>query len=381
MDNGPADKSQQDADTQMNGELIDTPNIKFEKQGAAAIITLDRPKVLNALNDGMRAQFPAHLDAWAPDSELYCMIIQSANQRAFCVGGDVRELYAKGRAGNAMASLEQEYKLNWRLDRFTKPTISLINGMVMGSGVGISRFGTHTVAGENYSFAMPEVAIGFFPDVGASWFLSHLSNDIDGAIGIYLGLTGRSIKRADAYALGLVTHAIEEKHFPAITAALADADPIDPIVDGLHVDPGESELLTMKSVIAECFSATSVEEIIARVKQVGGKYSQWRDDTLEAIQKNSPTSLKVTLKQLRLGRDMDLRRGLQLEYRLATRFMAGHDFYEGVRANLIEKDFKPAWLPPRLSDVTEAMVEEYFVEGENPVLNLSAPSDQDLSNN
>ena len=381
MDNGPAAKSQHNADTQINGELMDTPDIRFEKQGAAAIITLDRPKVLNALNDEMRAQFPAHLDAWAPDPELYCMIIQSANQRAFCVGGDVRELYAKGRAGDALASLEQEYKLNWRLDRFTKPTISLINGMVMGSGVGISRFGTHTVAGENYSFAMPEVAIGFFPDVGASWFLSHLVNDVDCAIGIYLGLTGRSIKRADAYALGLVTHAIDAEHFPAIIAALADADPVDPILDGLHVDPGESGLLAMKSVIAECFSAHSVEEIIGRVERVGGEYAQWRDDTLEAMGSNSPVSLKVALKQLRLGRDMDLRRGLQLEYRLAARFMAGHDFYEGVRANLIEKDFKPAWLPPHLSDVTEAMVEEYFLEDENPVLKLSAPSDRDLSNN
>ena len=375
-----------DGEASETGGIMDAPDIRFETRGAAAIVTLDRPKALNALNQDMRAQFPSHLDDWASDPEIYCMIIRSANERAFCVGGDVRELHAQGRAGTAAAALEQEYKLNWRLDRFTKPTISLINGMVMGSGVGISQFGTHRIAGENYSFAMPEAAIGFFPDVGASWFLTHMNkkSDLnckaDCEIGTYLGLTGRSIDRADAFAFGLVSHSIAAEDFPVIIEAARNADPIDPVVDALHRDPGDGKLAKMSDVIQDCFSGQSVEEIIARVERVGDQDAEWRDDTLEALGKNSPLSLKVTLKQLRLGRGLDLRRGLQLEYRLAKRFLKGDDFYEGVRANLIDKDFKPAWSPSHLAEVSAGMVEDYFVTDGCGELALAAPSDGDVSN-
>jgi len=366
-------------------QIVDPPDpeaplpnddIRFETKGAAAIVTLNRVAVLNALSDEMRAQMPDHLDKWARDPEIYGLIIRSNSDRAFSVGGDVRELYNHGRAGTAMASLEQEYKLNWRLDRFTKPTISMINGMVMGSGVGISQYGTHRVAGENYSFAMPEVSIGFFPDVGAGWFLSHLDDEI----GTYLGLTGRSISRADAYGLHLASHCISSTDFSEITHAVANADPIDPVLDELHQDPGECEVLALRRIIRKCFSGQSVEKIIENIEKVDNEHAIWRDETLEAIEKNSPTSMKVTLHLLREGRKLDLRRALQLEYRLARRVLEDHDFYEGVRANLIDKDYKPCWRPDQLSLVSAEMIGLYFQPDDEAELELVVPYGENISN-
>jgi len=360
-----------------------SPGIRYEQQGAAALVTLDRPQALNAINDEMRAEFPGYLKSWAVDPEIYAMIIRSGNDRAFSVGGDVRELYAQGKAGTASLSLANEYKLIWLLDRFTKPTISLIDGMVMGSGVGISQFGTHRVAGENYSFAMPEVSIGFFPDVGASWFLGRLKD----WVGIYLGLTGARIGRADALAFGLVSHTINADRFGEITDLVADADPIDPVLDGMHEDPGEGELVNRLEIIRHCFSASRVEEIVSRLEglDVGGADGDWRDETLKMMGRASPISLKVTLQQLRGGAGLDLRRALQLEYHLSGQFMNGTDFFEGVRANLIDKDFTPDWQCKELSDVGDDLVESYFARAQgsdhqDDALELSAPSDADVSN-
>jgi len=366
-----------------NGRVVDelvTGDISFDQQGAAALVTLDRPKALNALNDGMRSEFPDHLISWASDPEIYAMIIRSGNARAFCVGGDVRELHANGLAGTALASLAYEYKLNWLLDRFTKPTIALIDGMVMGSGVGISRYATHRVAGANYSFAMPEVAIGFFPDVGATWFLSHLNNGRDAAIGTYLGLTGARLGRADAYALGLATHCIDGDKYSKILSRLGDADPVDPVLDDLHEDPGEGELMGVRHIVQHCFSAPTVEEIISRLHELSDEHLKWRTDTLALMGRASPISLKVTLKQLRAGRELDLRGALSLEYRLAAKFMEGSDFYEGVRANLIDKDFEPDWQCKELSDVADELVDGYFSHEPDEVFELGAPSDADVSN-
>ena len=362
------------------------PPIRFEKKGCAGVITLDRPAALNALNDEMRSEFEPQLQRWAVDPDIYGLIIRSENDRVFCVGGDVRELYGHGRAGNGNISLSREYSLNWRLERYTKPTVSLINGMVMGSGVGITQYGTHRVAGENYRFSMPEAGIGFFPDVGASWFLSHMDDEI----GTYLGLTGLPIDRADAFALGLATHVINSDRFDEIERAVSQADPIDPVLDELHEDPGAGEITGMREVIRDCFSASSLEEIIERVDlvQETGSGCQtawrpawrpaWREETLDALGKNSPTSLKVILRQLREGRALDLRRALQMEYRLATFFLSGHDFYEGVRAHLIDKDHKPVWEPQNLSEVRSEMVAAYFEPAGEDELVLAAPADDDV---
>ena len=218
------------ADTQQSAAIL------TRVEGAAGVVTLNRPRALNALTTCMRSQIAACFAAWAQDPQVYAAVIMSATDRAFCAGGDVREMVAWGKArpADAQRSLAEEYALNWQLDCFTKPTVSLIDGTVMGSGVGITLYGTHRVAGERYRFAMPETGIGLFPDDGVSWAFARMP----GWLGMYLALTGRAIGRADAYRLGLVTHCVPAACFGAIKAGLAAADPVDQMLDSRHVEPG-----------------------------------------------------------------------------------------------------------------------------------------------
>jgi enoyl-CoA hydratase len=329
-----------------------------ERLGSLALVTLNRPRVLNALNVGMRRKLADMYPRLAREPTNYCVVIQSAGGRAFSAGGDVRELVSLAREdkAKARAACAEEYALNWLHECFSKPTISLIDGPVMGSGVGITQYGTHRVAGEGYRFAMPETAIGLFPDVGTAWVLSRLPD----AIGMYLGLTGRSIGRADAYALGLLTHCIPAHCFEEIKASLIDTWPVDPLLDERHVDPGPRELAPYVGHIARCFSATSVEAILDRLSSIDGSDRAWAEAVIAELKARSPLSLKVTHRHIRDTRAFDLRQTLQVDYRLACRFLDGHDFYEGVRAALIDKDAAPRWQPGRLQDVTPAMVEDYF---------------------
>jgi enoyl-CoA hydratase/carnithine racemase len=332
--------------------------LSVERRGSLALITLNRPRALNVLNVAMRRKVADTYPRLAREPTNYSVVIQSAGGKAFCAGGDVRELVSLGREDKAQAraACAEEYALNWLHECFSKPTISLIDGPVMGSGVGITQYGTHRVAGEAYWFAMPETAIGLFPDVGAAWVLSRLSD----AIGMYLGLTGRSIGRADAYALGLLTHCIPAQHFEEIKAALIDTWPVDPLLDERHVDPGPRDLERYAEPIAHCFSAASVEEILDRLAGIDDENRTWADGVIADLKSRSPLSLKVTHRHIREARAFDLRQTLQVDYRLACRFLDGQDFYEGVRAALIDKDNAPRWQPARLDDVTPAMVEDYF---------------------
>lgn len=334
-------------------------DVLIEARGSLALITLKRPRALNALTTAMRARLAEAFPRFAREAQTYCVVIQSGSDKAFSAGGDVREMVRWGREDPARAreAFRDEYTLNWLHECFSKPTISLIDGPVMGSGVGISLFGTHRVAGEKYRFAMPETAIGLFPDIGAAWPLSRMPDNI----GMYLGLTGRTIGPADAYALGLLTHCIPAMRFEEIKTALADTWPVDTVLDDLHADPGPAELVPYAAHIAYCFAADSVEEIIARLGVVGGKARDWADGVVADLAARSPTSLKVTHRHIRNARALDLRQTLAIDYRLACRFLDGSDFYEGVRAAIIDKDGKPMWQPARLEDITPAMVADYFV--------------------
>ena len=331
----------------------------IEQRGSCALITLNRPRALNALNTAMREKLVGAFPRFARDAQTYCVVIQSASDRAFCAGGDVRELvrWAKDDIAKARQALKDEYSLNWLHECFSKPTISLIDGAVMGSGVGITLYGTHRVAGERYRFAMPETAIGLFPDVGAAWALSHMPQ----SIGIYLGLTGRTIGAADAFALGLVTHCIPASRFPEIKDALADTWPVDTVLDERHVDPGPGELTQYRSVISQCFAAPNIEEIIERLGTVLGPQSEWAQTVIAELKSRSPTSLKVTHRHIREASMLDLRQVLCVDYRLACRCLADHDFTEGVRAALFDKDGHPRWQPADIADVTADMVDQYFV--------------------
>lgn len=329
-----------------------------ETRGTLALFTLNRPKALNALTIGMRARLMAAFPKVSRDPQIYAVVIQSANPKAFSVGSDVREIVALGRPDLAAArrAFRDEYALDWQIECFSKPTVSLIDGMVMGGGVGISLYGTHRVAGERYAFAMPETMIGLFPDVGVCHALSRMP----GYIGMYLGLTGRSIGRGDAYALGLVTHCIASAEFAGIIAELADTQPIDPLLDRRHSDPGAGELPAHAETIAHCFSAASVEEVLSRLVAVEGCEQVWAHGVANDLNARSPLSLKMTHRHIQMSRALDLRQVLQMDYRLGCRCLEGHDFYEGVRAVLSDKDGPPKWRPSRLADVTPAMVEAYF---------------------
>lgn len=333
-------------------------DIIIETRGAAIIVTLDRPRALNALTTAMRRELDVRIPVIARDPENYAVVIRSANAKAFSAGGDVRELVDWGRSSRELArrAFHDEYQLNWKLECFCKPTVSLIDGMVMGSGVGLTLYNTHRVAGPGYRFAMPETAIGLFPDVGVCHVLSRLP----ASIGMYLGLTGRAIGRAEAFHLGLVTHCIGAEEFGSIEAALVEAYTIDPELDRRHADPGPGELERYREIIARCFSAPTVEEIFARLAAVEGSSKSWADAVLADLEKRSPLSLKLTHRHLRESIARDLRETLVVDYRLACRSLDGTDFYEGVRAALIDKDGAPKWQHARLKDVPSALVDTYF---------------------
>ena len=343
------------------------------RRGALAEITLNRPDVLNALNDDMRRILVEALPGLPRDPEVYAVILRSTSDRSFCAGGDVRELVALARAdyAAACASLAFEYRMNWALECFSKPTISLIDGMTMGSGVGLVLYNTHRVAGPGFSFAMPETAIGLFPDVGASSVLAGLP----GAMGRYLGLTGRRIGRATAYRLGLVTHCISREHFAGITSALEDAQPVDQVLDPLHVDPDPSEdtLSPLADVIEACFSRATMGEILAALEarsEKGDEAATWCREVADELKTRAPLSLLATLRHLDECRTRDLRETLIGDYRLAVRFLARPDLAEGVRAVLVDKDHKPAWQHASVSDVPALAVDEMFEPLEGGELEL-----------
>jgi enoyl-CoA hydratase len=332
--------------------------LTIKPQGSLAIITLNRPRALNALNRAMRAQLTQAFPRFARDPHIHAVTIQSASPKAFSAGGDVRELIKLRREEpeQARRAFAKEHSLNWLHECFSKPTISLINGPVMGSGVGITAYGTHRVGGEGYRFAMPETAIGLFPGFGTSYTFARFPDEI----GMYLGLTARAIGAADAYALGLLTHCIPTARFEEIKTALIDTRPVDPLLDERHVDPGPGELEPYASLIARCFSAPTVEAIIERLSEVLSKDREWAQGVIADLKSRSPLSLKVTYRHIRAARKLDLRQTLQLDCRLACRLLEGHDFAEGVRAALIDKDGRPRWQPGRLEDITSAMVDEVF---------------------
>lgn len=335
------------------------------KKGRAGLLTLNRPAALNALSSAMLDSMSVALADWARDPEIYAVVLDAADGRAFCAGGDLRELRTHGLEdlARARAFLRQEYSYNWQLEMFTKPHLALINGLVFGGGVGVSLYGTHRVAGENYAFAMPETAIGFFPDVGTSRLFGHMP----GAIGLYLSLTGRRIGPADALYLGLVTHVIKSGHFPAIKQAMSEGEPIDQVLDGLHEAPEGGEMKRLRSWIEAVFSASTIGEIITRATALGDETRGWSLAVLEELQRHSPTSLHVAMELWKRGRDLSLRRALELEYLVAANVLEEQDFFEGIRAVLIDKDRAPRWQPATIGEVKKNDVDRLFANRHEPL--------------
>lgn len=336
----------------------DEPWVLVERHGALSSFVLNRPQSLNAFDDDMRAVIADEIPRIARNPDIYIVSLSSSSPKAFCAGGDVRALAiaAKTDLNGVKARFGREYQLNWLLECFSKPVVSFIDGICMGSGAGLSLYNTHRVAGENYKFAMPETAIGLFPDVG----VAHVLAKLPWPVGLYLGLTGRVVDRADALWLGLATHCISSQHFMSVQQSLADAQPVDPLLDRLHQNQEPGPLQKELPFIRDYFSYNSLPEIFAHLERANGASREWARQTLNNLQSRSPMSLAITDRHIRLAGKIELRQTLIQDFRLASRCLDASDFQEGVRAALIDKDGKPLWKPATLAELSETGVESYF---------------------
>lgn len=340
------------------GHRSEEADISITRQSAAAFVTMNRASKRNALTVDMRRRMSEAWPGLARDPIVYAVVLQSADSGQFCAGGDIAEMIglAQRDPEAARAALAAELHLCWLAECFSKPTISLIDGPVMGGGNTVSLRGTHRVAGEHYCFAMPETAIGFIPNNGLAYNFARMP----GELGMYLALTGATVGPADALRLGLVTHCIPSGRFGEICAALADADPVDPVLDDLHVDPGAAALDTPGDVIGRCFGAGTVEEVVERLHRETGVAGHWAAETIATLRARSPLALKLTHRLVREASALDLREVLELEYRLTSRLLELPDLHEGVRALLIDKDRRPRWQPGKIEDVGSTTVEAVF---------------------
>lgn len=322
------------------------PHVRCEKHGALGLLILDRPKALNSLTHGMIYTIMAQLMTWAMDDTIKAVAIRGAGDRAFCAGGDIRAVQQSAQDGTDEGAelLRNEYRMNSLIDAFPKPYVALIHGICMGGGAGVSVHGRYRLADASLDFAMPETAIGFIPDIGSSHFLSRLPDEM----GMYLGLTGERIGLGDALVMGLMTHAVAKTDFDAVIENLSEGSAVEEaIAPFIHkVSPGP--LHAHRRRIAAIFSAASVEAILERLDRDGSDFAL---QTAQVIRTRSPTSLKLVFRQLREAARLDLRQCLAMELRLAVRVMKDHDFHEGVRAALVDKDRNPKWQPSSLAGV------------------------------
>ncbi|KAJ8980748.1 hypothetical protein NQ317_013753 [Molorchus minor] len=335
----------------------DENDVIIQNVGDKGILILNRPKALNALNLSMVKKIYPILKNWETEKTL--VIVKGSGDKAFCAGGDVRAVVVSGLKGDKKLGQEffrNEYMTNGLIGSYKIPYIAFTDGIVMGGGVGISIHGQYRIATERTLFAMPETQIGLFPDVGGSYFLPRLS----GRLGWYLALTGHRLKGADVVKAGIATHYCETNKLKDLELSLLNCSndqDVKTVLGKYEVDNAEFSLSPLLDKINECFSATTVEEVLTKLERDGSK---WADETRSVLLNMSPTSLKVTFRELELGKQLSLPECLQMEYRLAVNCLENKDFYEGVRALLIDKDQKPKWDPPSLSQVSAELVESHF---------------------
>jgi enoyl-CoA hydratase len=329
--------------------------IRFERSGKAGIVTLTRPKALNALTHRMVRALSAALTAWEEDRGVEVVILK-AEGRAFCAGGDILEVYKAWREGKRLTEFfADEYRLNAQIDRFKKPYISLIDGICMGGGMGISAHGSHRVMTENAVFAMPEVGIGFFPDVGGSYVLPNLGS----SFGMYLGLTGNKIEYGDALWSGIATHTVEAAYLPTLVEEIAESgDPGTELREFFRAARRKTDEARLHA-IAVHFSLGSLLDIVTSLERAAGA-DEFAADALATIRSRSPTSLHVTFRAITAGSTMSMEECMKVEFRILNRMLESHDLYEGIRAALVDKGSVPSWQPSRLEEVSAAVVDAYF---------------------
>ncbi|MEH3120567.1 MAG: enoyl-CoA hydratase/isomerase family protein [Sphingomonas phyllosphaerae] len=326
-------------------------------QGPVGRIRLNRPKALHALTTAMCQGILDALEQWRGDQAVRCIMIDHAEGRGFCAGGDIRMLAGSG-AGDgaeARAFFHTEYRMNHRLFTYVKDTIAFMDGVTMGGGVGVSQPCRYRVATENTRLAMPETGIGLFPDVGGGWYLSRLP----GRIGQYLALTGARVDGAEACALGLATHYVPAARIEEAKARIvADPEAIESALSGLAEEAPPAKLLANREVIDRLFASDDLEEILAVLPADGGDFAQ---DTLATLATKSPQAMKVSLKLLKDAAGMaTFADEMRQEYAVACRVVQRPDFVEGVRALIVDKDNAPRWEPPTVAGVSDHMIDRIF---------------------
>jgi enoyl-CoA hydratase len=334
-----------------------TADIISRIEGRAGRISLNRPSALHALTLDMVHAMTVQLQAWASDAAVDCVIIDHTEGRGFCAGGDIRFLQESALVGGEAGRkfFHDEYQLNHLLFTYPKPVIAFMDGITMGGGVGISQPAKYRIATENTRFAMPETGIGLFPDVGGGWYLSRLP----GRVGQYLALTGARIDGADCLAIGLATHYVSSAALNDVkTAIAAKPDGIADILCAASVGAPLAKIVEIRPLIERLFASDTYEDILAVLEKQG---SEWAAKELAGLRTKSPQTCKVALRQLSHGaRLADFADNMRMEYRIGSRVLTRHDFIEGVRAVIIDKDNAPRWNPATPEGVTDALLDEIF---------------------
>ncbi|MEV6394581.1 enoyl-CoA hydratase/isomerase family protein [Streptomyces sp. NPDC051907] len=341
--------------------------VLLRTEGRAAYLTLNRPGALNALTHDMVRTIARALDAWESDPAVETVVLAGAGERGLCAGGDIRAIHADARAGTTASAdfWRDEYRLNARIARYGKPYVAVMDGIVMGGGVGVSAHGAVRIVTERSRIAMPETGIGFVPDVGGTYLLGLAP----GQLGTHLALTGTPVGAADALLCGLADHCVPADALPALLADLAD----HPVHDVLARHVGQAppgELETQREWIDHCYAADTVEEIVQRLSSHGDAAAK---ETAQTLLTKSPTALKTTLASLRRARGLGpLERVLEQEYRVSCAALAHPDLVEGIRAQVVDKDRNPRWSPAALAEVTDADVDRFFASLGERELRLAA---------
>ena len=344
--------------------VVAEPDLIARREGSAGIIRLNRPKAINAVTLEMFRDIEKALDAFEQDTAVSLILLEGAGERGLCAGGDIRALYESSKVGGDLGKIlwREEYILNARIAKFPKPYVSFMDGIVMGGGVGLSAHSSHRVVTDRTRLAMPEVGLGFFPDVGGTFLLARAP----GEIGTYFGLTGQTMNGPDAVHAGFADAVVPSAKLPELREALTRVDPgasaadVKTLIDGFATGETSGPVAARQAELDRWFAYDRMSDIIAALQREGSEPAQ---ATLKTLGEKSPRGMVVTLKLLRMARHArSLQECLVREYRAALEVFRSDDFREGVRAAVIDKDRSPKWSPPAIADVSEAMIAPYFAE-------------------
>jgi len=342
-----------------NTGMSNENDLIIRQDGPIGLFHLNRPEALNALTAPMAYKMKDQLGAWAGDDSIKAVIVDAEGDRAFCAGGDIRDLYENGKEDPQPGQnfWREEYKLNALIHNYPKPYIAYMNGIVMGGGVGISSHGSHRIVTENTMLAMPETGIGFLPDVGGTYILSRSP----GSTGLYLGMTGARMNGADAIFAGFADHFIPSDKLPSLTELLIDGANVDKAITELTTEAPDGTLADLQANITEGFSGVTALECAKKITVMAEAGNEWASKTLKLLRRHSPIAISAAFTAISQARSFDtIEQCLNLEYRFAHRALLGSEFYEGVKAIIIDKNHTPQWRPPTLEGVTSEQLDALF---------------------